>query len=371
MPDRATLTPEEAAFAAAYRVGRLATVDATGAPRVVPVCYAFDDSAPSGAARFYIALDEKPKRVGARALGRVKDILARGKAALLIDRYDDDWSRLGYLLIHARAEIAEPGTIVHDVALQLLRARYPQYRAMALEDAPVIALTATRITAWGPALAATGDADGAASEWLRAGRGADVTRLARGRRSVRAFQARPVPRAALEAMLEAARWAPSPHGRQPWRFAILTQPEAKARLAAAMGDDWRATLAQDGQPDAIIDLRLAKSRERIREAPALVLACLYLDDLDVYPDPDRQRAEEVMAIQSLGAAIQNMLLTAYAIGLDTGWMCAPLFSPDAARAALDLDPRLIPHALIPVGYAARDPKRRPHRPVEELVVRWA
>jgi coenzyme F420-0:L-glutamate ligase/coenzyme F420-1:gamma-L-glutamate ligase len=77
-----------------------------------------------------------------------------------------------------------------------------------------------------------------------------------------------------------------------------------------------------------------------------------------------------MAIQSLGAAIQNLLLAAYALGLDTGWMCAPLFSPDSVRAALDLAPSLIPHALIPVGYAARDPKRRPRRPLDEVVVRW-
>ncbi len=369
MSGRVALSAAEAVFAAECRAGRLATADAAGRPRAVPVCYAFDGGGAGGAARFFIALDEKPKMAEVRALGRVRDILARPEAALLIDRYDDDWSRLGYLLIHARAEIAEPGSAAHTAGLPLLRARYPQYRAMALEDAPLIALTATEITVWGPALA--GEADGAvASEWLRAGRGADFPPLARGRRSVRAFQEREVPRAALEEMLEAARWAPSPHGRQPWRFVVLTRPEPKERLAAAMGGDWRAILAQDGQPDATIDLRLAKSRARIREAPALILACLYLDDLDRYPDPERQRAEEVMAIQSLGAAVQNMLLAAYAIGLDTGWMCAPLFSPDAARAALDLDASLIPHALIPVGYAARDPKRRPHRPVDELVARW-
>ncbi len=368
MPGRTTLGAAEAAFAAECRVGRLATADAAGRPRAVPVCYAFDAGGADGAARFYIALDEKPKAVAARALGRVRDILARPEAALLIDRYDDDWSRLGYLLIHARAELAEPGSAAHAAGLPPLRARYPQYRAMALEDAPLIALTVTDVSAWGAARAE--EPGGAASEWLRAGRGADFPPLARGRRSVRAFQRREVPQAALEEMLEAARWAPSPHGRQPWRFAVLTRPEPKERLAAAMGDDWRAILAQDGQPDATIDLRLAKSRARIREAPALILACLYLDGLDRYPDPERQRAEEIMAIQSLGAAVQNMLLAAYAIGLDTGWMCAPLFSPDAARAALGLDASLIPHALIPVGYAAREPQRRPHRPVSELVARW-
>jgi F420 biosynthesis protein FbiB-like protein len=240
---------------------------------------------------------------------------------------------------------------------------------MDLENAPIIMLTATSISSWGPALANTESA-APQSEWLRAGRGMDFQPLVEGRRSVRDFQDREVPRAALESMINAAGWAPSPHGRQPWRFVVLTRSNVKERLAATMGDDWRAILAQDGQPGDIINLRLEKSRQRIREAPALILACLYLDDLDRYPDLDRQRAEEIMAIQSLGAAIQNMLLTAYAIGLDTGWMCAPLFSPDAARAALDLDSRLIPHALIPVGYAARDPKRRPHRPLEELVALW-
>src|SRR5262249_49896784 len=192
----------------------------------------------------------------------------------------------------------------------------------------------------------------------------------RGRRSVRAFQERPVPPEALEAMLEAARWAPSPHGRQPWRFVVLTRAEPKQRLAEAMGVDWQRQLELDGQAREIIQLRLEKSHARIRRAPAIVLACLYLEDLDRYPDRARERAEEIMAIQSLGAAIQNMLLAAYALGLDTGWMCAPLFSPATVRAALDLDEVLIPHALIPVGYAARPPSRRPHRPVSDLVVRF-
>ena len=369
MADRERLTGIEQAFVARLRVGRLATAGLTSRPRAVPVCYAFDSGGPDGAARFFIALDEKPKSVGARRLGRVRDILETGAAALLIDQYTDDWSQLGFVLVNARAQLMEPGSDEHGVAIPLLRARYPQYRGMSLEDEPLIVLTAFRIRAWGPAVTGAPEQT-RTSEWLRPGRGVDFTPLARGRRSVRAFEERAVPREALEEMLEAARWAPSPHGRQPWRFAVLTRPEAKQRLAATMGDDWRAILAQDSEPEATIDLRLTKSRQRILEAPALILACLYLDDLDTYPDPDRQRAEEVMAIQSLGAVIQNMLLAAYAIGLDTGWMCAPLFSPDAARAALDLDPRLIPHALIPVGYAARDPKRRPHRPADELVVRW-
>lgn len=198
----------------------------------------------------------------------------------------------------------------------------------------------------------------------------DFMEIIRGRRSVRAFTPEPPTRAQLEQILEAARWAPSPHGRQPWRFVVVTRAETKARLADAMGDEWRAQLALDGQDAATIALRHTKSRQRITGAPAIIVPCLYLEDLDVYPDAGRQQAETTMAIQSLGCAVQNMLLAAYAQGLDTGWMCAPLFSPAAVRAALGLAAELHPQALIPVGYAAKDPVRRPRRPLDELVVQW-
>jgi nitroreductase len=77
-----------------------------------------------------------------------------------------------------------------------------------------------------------------------------------------------------------------------------------------------------------------------------------------------------MAIQSIGAAIQNMLLRAYDLGLDTGWMCAPLFCPEVVCQTLELDSRLIPQALITVGYAAADPKRRERLPLEHLIIRF-
>ncbi|HUE75218.1 MAG TPA: nitroreductase family protein, partial [Chloroflexota bacterium] len=156
----------------------------------------------------------------------------------------------------------------------------------------------------------------------------------------------------------------------PWRFVVLTSDASKLRLAQAMGTDWERQLAMDGEPPAIVAERLARSRERVLSAPVLVMVCLYLADLDVYPDSERQSAETTMAIQSLGAATQNMLLAAYDAGLDGGWMCAPLFCQGAVRQALDLAPELHPHALLPLGYPARDPKRRPRRPLDDIVVAW-
>lgn len=142
------MTASEEAFVRAQRVARLATADGDGNPHAVPVCYAFDGR------RFYIALDEKAKRVDVMKLRRVRNILARPHVALLIDQYDDDWSRLGYVLVRGRAELLFPEQVDHALALTLLRERYVQYRTMALEQFPVIVITPESVTSWGPAVGA-------------------------------------------------------------------------------------------------------------------------------------------------------------------------------------------------------------------------
>src|SRR5712692_122815 len=143
MGNRTTLTEAEASFVQVQRVARLATADADGSPHVVPVCYAFDGAC------FYTPLDEKPKRVAGKELRRVRNIEARHEASLLIDRYDDDWSRLGYVLVYGRAELLLPGDEAHASALVLLRERYVQYRSMGLEVLPVIVITLERVVSWG------------------------------------------------------------------------------------------------------------------------------------------------------------------------------------------------------------------------------
>jgi F420 biosynthesis protein FbiB-like protein len=192
----------------------------------------------------------------------------------------------------------------------------------------------------------------------------------RGRRSVRRYRPDPVPPELVERALEAARWAPSPHGRMPWRFVVLTRADAKARLANAMGDEWTRQLSLDGDPPEVVARRLAVSHERVRETPVCIIPCLFLEDLDVYPEPERQAAEKTMAIQSLGAAAQNLLLAAYDLGLDAGWLCAPLFCQETVRQALDLPSNLHPQAILTLGYAAQEPRRRDRLPLEELIVRW-
>lgn len=151
MGKRSTLTEAEMTFVRAQRVARLGTADAHGTPHLVPVCYAFDGQT------FYTPLDEKPKRVAGTKLRRVHNIEARHEASLLIDQYNDDWSQLGYVLIHGRAALLDPQDEAHAHAVKLLRMRYVQYRTMALENYPVIIITPDHVTSWGPALPSAQD----------------------------------------------------------------------------------------------------------------------------------------------------------------------------------------------------------------------
>src|SRR5712672_92887 len=110
MAKRTNLTESEVAFVQAQRVAYLATADEEGHPYLVPICYDFDGT------RFYTPLDEKPKRVDESKLRRVRNIVARHEASLLIDQYDDDWSRLGYVLVHGHAGLLHPEDPLHAQA---------------------------------------------------------------------------------------------------------------------------------------------------------------------------------------------------------------------------------------------------------------
>lgn len=191
--------------------------------------------------------------------------------------------------------------------------------------------------------------------------------LIRTRRSIRRYQPDPVPREMIERLLEAAIWAPSAHNRQPWRFCVVTDAETKVTLARMMGERLRRDLEADGVPEAIIAADTGRSYTRITGAPALVVLCLTMADMDRYPDAARAHNEYVMAVQSTALAGQNLLLAAHEAGLAACWMCAPLFCPDVVQAALDLPDDWQPQALITLGYAAETREKTRH-PLEERVL---
>lgn len=130
------------AFVTSARVARLATVGEGGVPHVVPVCFALEGEIA------YIALDEKPKRVRPERLRRVRNILANPRVQLLVDRYDEDWSRLAFAQLSGAATLLSGGA-EHADALKLLRAKYSQYSAMNLEHRPLIRIAIEGVFSWG------------------------------------------------------------------------------------------------------------------------------------------------------------------------------------------------------------------------------
>jgi PPOX class probable F420-dependent enzyme len=133
-------------FLRSARVARLGTADSTGRPLVVPVCYAFDG------AHCYSALDAKPKRTAADQLKRVRNIRENPRVCLVVDHYEEDWSRLRYVAVHGSAELLTEGP-EFSRGVDLLLGKYPQYRAMRLdrERGLVIKIIPERVVQWSAA----------------------------------------------------------------------------------------------------------------------------------------------------------------------------------------------------------------------------
>lgn len=132
--------PDPRPLVESARVARLATVDANGRPHLVPVCFVLLDDV------VYSAVDEKPKR--STRLRRVANVEATGRVCLLVDEYDEDWSKLWWVRLDGEGRVvSDPAET--DRARAALSAKYPQYEQRPPRG-PVLALTVTRWSAWPP-----------------------------------------------------------------------------------------------------------------------------------------------------------------------------------------------------------------------------
>ena len=149
MPPRTVLSPGDRAFLVEARRAVLATLTPDGRPRLVPVCFVLDPDRPV----VYTPLDDKPKRVDdVRDLARVRDIRERPAVTLLVDRWDEDWTRLAWLRLSGIAALIEAGPDrvgERAVAIAALRAKYPQYAGHRLEANPLIRIEIEAVARWG------------------------------------------------------------------------------------------------------------------------------------------------------------------------------------------------------------------------------
>lgn len=152
MSERPNLAPAERVFIAAARTAVLATIVPDGAPRLVPICFAVSDDT-DGRLVIHTPLDEKPKRVAdPHDLERVRDIAANPVVSLLVHRWSEDWSELGWLRLGGQAELIEPdgpAAEEHAAAVAALRAKYPQYASHRIEARPIIRIVVDEARSWG------------------------------------------------------------------------------------------------------------------------------------------------------------------------------------------------------------------------------
>jgi len=197
-----------------------------------------------------------------------------------------------------------------------------------------------------------------------------IKTLFKQRRSIRKYINQFVPNEFILETLEAASWAPSAHNAQPYRFIIVSDIMVKQSLAKAMAETWIKDLTKDNVATKKKE-KADFSIKRFSSAPVFIVACLTLEDMKQYPDEKRQLFERDLAVQSLGAAIQNMLLSASENGLGACWFSAPIFCKDTVRQILNIPKIIEPQAIILMGYANEKPNVRQRKSIEELCFRDA
>jgi len=186
------------------------------------------------------------------------------------------------------------------------------------------------------------------------------------RRSIRKLSG-DVSRKQIEKLVRAASMAPSAHNAQPWRFVCIRNKGKKESLLDRMAEAWRTDLVDDGLSEEEASKGVQEKQKKIRQAPCLLLVCLTMENMDSYSDPERHSAEYMMAVQSTAAAIENFLLAAKAEGLGACWLCAPLFSRELVKRALDLPVQFEPQAFIIVGEPDENPESPKRKSVDEIL----
>lgn len=167
-------------------------------------------------------------------------------------------------------------------------------------------------------------------------------------------------------LIDAAIQAPSAHNLQPWVFVLIDKKETKERLSSKMAATWINNLEKDGKSYLEIQAKVNLSKERINNAPFIIIPCFDTSKVEKYGD-ERDNAEFIMGIQSVALASENILLRATEKGYGVLWLCAPLFCPDDVRVALNIPEHILPQEILIIGVPDEDPEKPTRKKVEEVI----
>lgn len=188
-----------------------------------------------------------------------------------------------------------------------------------------------------------------------------INEILKSRRSYKlSFQDRSVSFDIIKHCIDIARWAPSAHNGQFWRYIILKKGSRK-KLIDKMNQKLRKDLEKDNRSPQFIEKKIKKTRKSFLKAPILILLCLDRSDLEKYPDEKRTYNEYLLGVQSISASAIYFLLAAESKGLAASWYCAPLFAKEIVKKVLNLPQKFDPMAFFAMGYPKeiqKTPKRK-------------
>ena len=187
----------------------------------------------------------------------------------------------------------------------------------------------------------------------------DLFEAIRGRQSIRRFKPAPVQDEDIRKILDAGRWAPSANNTQPWGFIVIRDKALLAKMAGAVRDmvDRMIPYAEGGKQAQRLAAYKGTYYTFFEHAPVLIAVCMDPYDTGTdqllarmgYPPEQIRRLRPLPGLQSVAAAVQNMLLAIHALGYGSCWMTGPLVAQEEFSELLDLEGGRVVATLLPVG----------------------
>jgi coenzyme F420-0:L-glutamate ligase/coenzyme F420-1:gamma-L-glutamate ligase len=171
----------------------------------------------------------------------------------------------------------------------------------------------------------------------------------------------------IEDCIDIARWSPSAHNGQFWRYTIIEKGKIRETLIKKMNSKLKEDLISEGKSDNYIFKKINKTGNQFLNSPYLILLCMDAHDLETYSDNKRELNEYIMGVQSVSASATYLLLAFENKGLSACWYCAPLFAKEIIKEVLKLPSSFVPMAFFTVGYSTKTTQKPYRKELKDII----